>query len=50
MLGCVHLVFPPPELCSDNAEMVAGLGTVLLARNEVDDLHLEVAATARRSQ
>ncbi|MHC4516596.1 MAG: tRNA (adenosine(37)-N6)-threonylcarbamoyltransferase complex transferase subunit TsaD [Planctomycetota bacterium] len=49
-LGSVQLVFPPPELCSDNAAMVAGLGTVLLARNEVDDLHLEVAATAGRSR
>lgn len=48
VLGGLQLVFPPPTLCSDNAAMVAGLGTVLLARNQVDDLRLEVAATARR--
>jgi len=50
MLGSLQLVFPPPELCSDNAAMVAGLGTVLLAHNRVDDLHLQVAATTRRSR
>lgn len=47
LLGSLQLVFPPMELCSDNAAMVAGLGTLLLERNEVDDLHLEVAATMR---
>ncbi len=47
VLGRLQLVFPPPALCSDNAAMVAGLGTVLLASNQVDDLHLAVAATVR---
>jgi N6-L-threonylcarbamoyladenine synthase len=50
MLGSLHLVFPPMELCSDNAAMVAGLGTLLLAREQIDDLHLAVNATSRRSR
>jgi tRNA N6-adenosine threonylcarbamoyltransferase len=48
VLGRLQLVFPPPELCSDNAAMVAGLGTLFLVREQVDDLHLEVAATTTR--
>jgi len=41
------VVFPPPDLCSDNAAMVAGLGALLLARGEHATLALEAAATSR---
>jgi N6-L-threonylcarbamoyladenine synthase len=34
-------VFPPPELCTDNAVMVAAAGARLLARGVRDDLALE---------
>ncbi len=49
VLGDLQLVFPPLELCSDNAAMVAGLGSLLLAREQTDDLRLQVNATSRRS-
>lgn len=42
-------VFPPFDLCSDNAAMVAGLGTVLWREGRVADLTLEAAATAART-
>ena len=45
----LQLVFPAPELCSDNGAMIAGLGTLMLQRGEVADLALAAAATARRS-
>ncbi|MCA8958730.1 MAG: tRNA (adenosine(37)-N6)-threonylcarbamoyltransferase complex transferase subunit TsaD, partial [Planctomycetes bacterium] len=48
VLGALELVFPPLAICSDNAAMVAGLGTEQLRRGAVDDLHLPVTATARR--
>jgi N6-L-threonylcarbamoyladenine synthase len=40
-------VLPPLDLCSDNAAMVAGLGTHLFAGGRRDDLSLDVAATSR---
>jgi len=36
----VRLVFPPPDLCSDNGAMVAGLASLRLARGEKDPLDL----------
>ncbi|MGE3529376.1 MAG: tRNA (adenosine(37)-N6)-threonylcarbamoyltransferase complex transferase subunit TsaD [Methyloceanibacter sp.] len=38
------LVVPPPELCSDNAVMVAWAGAIRLARGLVDDLKAPVRA------
>lgn len=49
LLGRLVAVFPPPELCSDNGAMVAGLGTLALTQQRVDGLDLAAAATARRS-
>ncbi len=43
-LAALRLVFPPPDLCSDNGAMVAGLGTVLLARGERSGLDLDARA------
>jgi N6-L-threonylcarbamoyladenine synthase len=43
-------VFPPLELCSDNAAMVAGLGAFLLAQGLAADLGLDAFATARTSR
>jgi N6-L-threonylcarbamoyladenine synthase len=48
-LGQLHLVLPPPALCSDNGAMVAGLGALKLARGELADLALEAVATSRRA-
>ncbi|MEZ5989045.1 MAG: tRNA (adenosine(37)-N6)-threonylcarbamoyltransferase complex transferase subunit TsaD [Planctomycetota bacterium] len=39
-----RLVFPPLDLCSDNAAMVAGLGAWHLARGRTDPLDLEAHA------
>jgi N6-L-threonylcarbamoyladenine synthase len=44
----VALVFPPPELCSDNGAMVAGLGTLLLEEGGVSPLTLDAVATGAR--
>lgn len=38
--------FPPFDLCSDNAAMVAGLGTLLWQQGRTSDLTLEAMATA----
>jgi N6-L-threonylcarbamoyladenine synthase len=40
----ITAVFPPPELCTDNGAMIAGLGCRLLERGDRDDLSLEVFA------
>ncbi len=39
----LHLSFPPPDLCSDNGAMVAGLASLRLARGEKDPLDLPAA-------
>jgi N6-L-threonylcarbamoyladenine synthase len=44
----VALVFPPPELCSDNGAMVAGLGTLLLEEGGGSPLTLDAVATGAR--
>ncbi len=49
-LRALTAVFPPLDLCSDNAAMVAGLGAHLLARGEESTLGLEALATARSSR
>ncbi len=49
VLERLEQVFPPMDLCSDNAAMVAGLGTHLLRNGHTDDLYLGAAATARRA-
>lgn len=46
-LGALQQVFPPPELCSDNGAMVAGLGSWLLRQGRRADLSLQAAATSR---
>ena len=45
LLSQLEQVFPPLELCSDNAAMVAGLGTLQLRSGQIDDLTLDAAAT-----
>ena len=49
VLAKLEQIFPPMELCSDNAAMVAGLGTHLFQNGHIDDLRLDAAATSRRS-
>ena len=39
----IHLSFPPPDLCSDNGAMVAGLASLRLERGEKDPLNLPAA-------
>jgi N6-L-threonylcarbamoyladenine synthase len=46
-LARLRLVLPPPELCSDNGAIVAGLGTTLFEQGQTADLGLEAAATTR---
>ena len=43
-------VFPPADLCTDNAAMIAGLGTHLFLSGQRDDLGLDAKATARRGR
>lgn len=42
----ISLHFPPPELCTDNAAMVAGLGYHLFARGYTGNLRVDVSAEA----
>jgi len=43
--GCaaagVRLFYPPPRLCTDNAAMIAGLGSALAAAGQLSDLELD---------
>ena len=43
-------VVPPPELCADNAAMVAGLGYLRLARGEDDGLDLDATGGLERPE
>lgn len=47
VLGGLHRVYPPLDLCSDNGAMIAGLGTHQLRQGQVDGLHLDAQATSR---
>ncbi len=47
VLSKLQLVFPAMALCSDNAAMVAGLGTHLWLQGQQDPLDLAPAATSR---
>jgi tRNA A37 threonylcarbamoyltransferase TsaD len=40
----VDLYFPPPELCLDNAAMVAALGARMLAEGDISGLDVDAAA------
>ncbi|MDP6963117.1 MAG: tRNA (adenosine(37)-N6)-threonylcarbamoyltransferase complex transferase subunit TsaD [Planctomycetota bacterium] len=48
-LGAKHKIeaeFAPPQFCTDNAVMIAGLGHELFVNGQVDDLSLDVFAQA----
>jgi N6-L-threonylcarbamoyladenine synthase len=45
--GNFRVSFPPPELCTDNAAMIAAAGARLLARGEHHDLDLNSFSRAR---
>ncbi|MEZ5964774.1 MAG: tRNA (adenosine(37)-N6)-threonylcarbamoyltransferase complex transferase subunit TsaD [Planctomycetota bacterium] len=49
-LAELAVVLPPPDLCSDNAAMVAGLGAHLWAHGAPSQLDLEAMATTRSSR
>jgi N6-L-threonylcarbamoyladenine synthase len=45
----LSLHLPPPELCTDNAAMIAGLGRLLLLRGDRDGFDLEPYPSLRRA-
>ncbi|MEE2888170.1 MAG: tRNA (adenosine(37)-N6)-threonylcarbamoyltransferase complex transferase subunit TsaD [Planctomycetota bacterium] len=47
VLSELQHTFPPLSLCTDNAAMVAGLGTLAFRNGQIDDLSLDAAATSR---
>ncbi|MCX7805882.1 MAG: tRNA (adenosine(37)-N6)-threonylcarbamoyltransferase complex transferase subunit TsaD [Planctomycetota bacterium] len=52
--GCqgagIRVFFPPAQLCTDNAAMVAGLAALALERGLTSDLHLDADPTPLRSR
>lgn len=47
VLSDLQQTFPPLVLCTDNAAMVAGLGTHAFRQGQIDDLSLDASATSR---
>jgi N6-L-threonylcarbamoyladenine synthase len=45
--GDLRVIFPPPELCGDNAAMVAGLGELLLLRGDRSPMSVSASARVR---
>jgi N6-L-threonylcarbamoyladenine synthase len=43
----LNVILPPPELCTDNAAMVASLGYTLLMRNHLGTMAVDARATTR---
>ncbi len=43
-----EILYPPPELCTDNGAMIAGLGYWLLRSGNRDDLALDVDPVSAR--
>lgn len=43
----LHVIMPPPKLCTDNAAMVASLGYALLMRNHLGTISVDARATTR---
>ena len=46
-MGRLQVIFPPPELCGDNAAMVAGLGEQYLLRGDRSPLNVTASACVR---
>lgn len=44
-LGALHLVLPEPQYCSDNAAMVASLGTQMFRAGQISPLELDAVST-----
>jgi len=45
--GSLRVIFPPPELCGDNAAMIAGLGEQYLLRGDRSPLNVSASARVR---
>ncbi len=46
----VKVFFPPPQLCTDNAAMVAGLAALSMERGAISNLNLDADPTPLRSR